>query len=527
MLCLSPVTYSEEAAFASDRDLPYFSFAELRKLSVQEQSHFAFAGKLNTFFRSFILDNQYARMGMQPLQPLNMKLNTPVVRIASWNIEKSIQMKNAITVFSSAKDFLDLIDNERIPVGSSTYHTILRQQTRLADSDIIVLQEMEIGIKRSGYINAAGELAKKLQMNYTFAPQYLEVDPVILGIDPIYLDSGRIDKSATDYFKQDEKLYKGVFGSAVLSRYPIKRVEVFPLQNQPYDWYRSERKKTAYLEKARRISSDFIFRNEMTREIKIGGRHFFRVDLHVPELPDETLSIINVHLEIKCRPKERTAQLAELLSYIRHISHPVVLIGDFNAAPVDLSPTSMKRALKRSLKNPTTWLSAGITYFTPNGLLINTTRSLSNYTKNLDDPLALHIPIIAPNHLRAMFTLIRDFEFSDARRFDFRGDRMRSISGHAKILSNSNERNLKGFKTTFHLNRPIGPLIGHYKLDWAFVKSYLHRNKFNTDEYIFAPHYGETMTELNLGLRPPISDHDPIVIDLPLRETRITEYINP
>lgn len=519
--CSSPGT------FAHDQDLPYFSFAELQRLATDPRSHSDLAYKINTFFTSHILNNTYARRGIQPLHPLNMKLNTPVLRIASWNIEKSIQVKNAIRLFSSGTGFLRLIDNQRVATDSHTYHTMLRQRTRLADSDIIVLQEMEIGVKRSGYINAAGELAHSLNMNYAFAPQYLEIDPVILGIDPIYLDDGSIDRPATDYFTQDRTRFKGVFGSAVLSRYPITRVEVFPLKNQPYDWYNQEREKTAYLEKARRISSDFVFKNEMTREIKLGGRHFFRVDLRVPDLPGKTLSIINVHLEIKCRPQERTAQLAEILSYIKHIRHPVILIGDFNSAPIDLSPTSLKRTLKRSLKNPTTWFSAAITYFTANGFLINTTRTLSNYTKNLYDPLALHIPVIAPNHLKKMFTMIHEFVFQDGTRFDFRGDRMRSVSGQAKTLSNSNERNVKGFKTTFHLNRPIGPLVGHYKLDWVFVKSYLRHRGHNQDTYLFAPHYGETMTELNMGLKPPISDHDPIVVDLPFQEPIIREYINP
>ena len=136
-----------------------------------------------------------------------------------------------------------MLDLKKIQSKEQTLSGLTRQRERLISADILVLQEMEIGIKRSNYLNAAGELAKALQMNYAYAPQYLEVDPVTLGIQTIQLDRGSEDKEALDYYHVDPKLYHGVFGCAVLSRYPIKSVEIHPLKYQAYDWYAGEKQK--------------------------------------------------------------------------------------------------------------------------------------------------------------------------------------------------------------------------------------------------------------------------------------------
>ena len=390
---------------------------------------------------------------------------------------------------------------------------ILDQRKKLANADIIVLQEMEIGIKRSGYLNAAGELAKALDMNYTYAPQYLEIDPVQLGLKKIYFKDGQVDEEATKYFSQNEELYKGVFGSAVLSRYPIKSVTVIPLRSQGYDWYAGEKEKTTYLEKTRRLGSKLVFLNEITREIKTGGRHFFRIDLDVPDIPGNTLTIINIHLEIKCLPKAREQQIAEILHYIKDIDHPVIMLGDFNAAPVDLSPTSIPRTVKRSLKTPSTYISLA-----PYGLAIKATSGVSNFTKNMHNPLAPSVPVIAPNPVKSMFDRIENFRFDDGGAFDFRGDAEHSVNGKKGKLANANQKDIKAFKTTYSVVRPLVKVIGKYRLDWVFVKSNL-KDPLDTDgPYRFAPHYGETLTELNNNLSEKISDHDPNVVDIPFLE---------
>jgi endonuclease/exonuclease/phosphatase family metal-dependent hydrolase len=171
-----------------------------------------------------------------------------------------------------------------------------------------------------------------------------------------------------------------------------------------------------------------------------------------------------------------------LFSYIQKIRHPVIVMGDFNSAPQDLSSTSVSRAV--------------------GGIPDDITTAFSNPVK----------PLI---------TMIQKYHFDDGGAFDFRGDKNRSINGKDKTLANSNERGLIGFKSTFSVKRPIAMGIGKLRLDWVFIKSFL-KDPFGKGPYRFAPHFGETLEELNTHLKTPISDHHPNVVDLPFEEPSIS-----
>ncbi|MDD5218408.1 MAG: endonuclease/exonuclease/phosphatase family protein [Candidatus Omnitrophica bacterium] len=509
-----------QGAYVRRQDPEWMTFDELKKLSENPYVVGQLREKLNKFWKTPIISNEAYYTGTKPRNLVDSKLG-PFLRVASWNIEKSFQMKDAIEVWSAPSEkFAAMLDPDKSLSDEDLRQTCLRQRERLMTADVLILQEMDVGLKRSGYINAAEELAKTLQMNYAYGTEQLEIDPVILGLEKIDNDDGTVDQEATDYYAVDPARHKGAFGCAVLSRYPIKKVEVFQLQNQAYDWYASEKEKIGFLETTRRAGTKVAFKNELTREMKIGGRIFMRVDLEVPGLPQNTLSIINIHLEIKCQPEGREIQMAEILGHIRNIRNNVIVMGDFNSSSTDLSPTSVTRVVTRSVKNPTNWLSLAVNYISPYGLAVNTTRGISNTTKNFQDPTARNIPVIAPNSVRGLFEMIKDFRFIDGGAFDFRGDKKRTINGKKGTLANSNERGRKGFVTTFRVKRPIG-VIGKYRLDWAFVKSNLKDPEDKEGSYRFAPHFGETLEELNTSLKEPVSDHHPNVIDLPFEEPHI------
>jgi len=426
-----PLPVKAQNSFVEYQEPEFLTFDELKVLSGNPHPGGRIEKKLERFWTTPIISNQAYYRGSRPIRPVSPELG-PYLRLVSWNIEKSIRMREAITAFSSHSKFPALIDTGKIEEGSDDYTDILRQRNKLGLADVIVLQEMDIGVKRSGYINAAAELAGALNMNYAYGAEQLEVDPVMLGTEKLYYEGGGLDQEATDYYTADPSRVKGAFGCAVLSRYPIKSVKVFQLKNQAYDWYAGEKPQTSFLEKARRFGSKVVFANELTREIKVGGRIFFRVDLEVPDLPYRTLTIINIHLEIKCLPQGREKQMREILSYIAGIKNPVIMVGDFNSAPTDLSPTSTTRVLTRTAKDPETWVSAATSVLLPNALVINATRLTSKYTKNLQDPLAKDIPILSPNPCKPLFEMIEDFRFLDGKAFDFRGDKKRSVNGKRK-----------------------------------------------------------------------------------------------
>ena len=140
-----------------------------------------------------------------------------------------------------------------------------------------------------------------------------------------------------------------------------------------------------------------------------------------------------------------------------------------------------------------------------------------NHAKNLHDPLAPNIPIVFPNKKRKLITDVRDFRFSDGGRFDFRGDRDRSINRSTATLANSNQRAFKGLTPTFRVQRPIGP-FGRGRLDWIFVKAPPSTQTRGNPSYRLAPHFGETLSRISGDLKIRLSDHCPCVVDIPLQE---------
>lgn len=513
---------SPNPKFIQYQEPEFLTYDELVTLSKNPEPGGVIAGKIKNLFTTPIISNEAYYRGIEPRKLATRDLG-PFIRVGQWNIEKSLSMDEAVILFTDEGKFKQLIDVEKYPPGSKEHQEILDQRARLAAADILILQEMDIGVKRSKYKNSVKELADALDMNYAYGTEQLEIDPMNLGMkEEFTYEDGSIDEKMYEHFRVDPEQYKGLFGSAVLSRYPIKRFQLFQLKHQGYDWYHKEKEKTAFLEGLRRVTASEVFLEKIQREMKIGGRVFFRVDLHVPELPGQTLTVINVHLEIKCPPKDRENQIYEILSYIHTIKNPVILAGDFNSANDDLSPTSVKREIRRAATDPSFWLSQAINVISPHGLIINVGRMFSNLTKNFQNPTARHIPLIAPNPSKGLFQAIKQFQFSDGNHFDWRGDEKRSVNGKSESLANSNERDFIGYKMTFKLDRTYFGVVGTFRLDWIFVKPVALRDpKDSSGSYRFAPHFGATLEELNFRLKQPISDHAPSVADLPFEEPRM------
>lgn len=471
----------------------------MQQLAIDPTPTPALAAKLDRLFNQPVIHNT----GKKPLRPHNAALGD-FLRVATWNVEKSIHTESAIAALKSESAFKAQL-KPKILADPKRLEEALRQRERLITADVLLLQEMDVGMPRSGYLDAAREFAKALGMNYSYAVQQIEVDPVTLGLEP-------------GAPAPDPARYQGLFGIAVLSKYPILDATCFQLKTQPYDWYRDEQVSPGPVEKFRRGAAKLLVHSDIQREMKIGGRIFYRVDLQVPGLPNDTLSIIHNHLEIKTTIRGREMQMAEIFEHIRTIPHPVVMAGDHNSAHTDVSATSLLRITRRTSADPQTWVSVATNLLSlaPDG--VSLARSTLNATKNLHNPLAFHLPFIFPNRARRLFNQIEDYQFADGGRFDSRGDEQRSINGDSGRFANSNERYWKGLRPTFRVPRPIGPM-GKTRLDWIFVKAPPEWQQ----GYRFAPHFGETLELFDTALTQPLSDHRPIIADLPLSEPLLHE----
>jgi len=497
----------------------FLTYDELVQLSGNPGPGGRLGEKVNKLFNTPIISNEATLRGARPRKLTDPRLG-PYLRIVQWNIEKSMKTQEAIWAFTDANAFTRLIDTARFAEGSPEYMEVLKQRKFLEVADIIILQEMNIGMKRSEYRFAVKDLAEALNMNYVYGTEQLEIDPINLGIEKFVDEEGKEDKELEEFLRVDPSRYKGLFGSAILSRYPILSVKFFQLRNQAYDWYHQEQESISALEKARRRGAKAVFLERLFREIKIGGRVFLQADLYVPELPGKRLSVVNIHLEIKCKPEGREIQMAEILSHIIAIDNPIIVAGDFNSAPGDLSPTSVRRELRSAAGSPSFWFDQAVRYLSPQGIVLTGMRFFSNITKNFQNPTARHIPVIAPNPTKGLFHLIENYRFYDNFYFDFRGNQNRSANGEGGLLANSNHRDRLGYKMTFTTDRTIAKVLGKYRLDWIFIKSYLASPKDNWGSYRFAPHFGRTLEEMNDRLRERISDHHPNIVDLPFTEPR-------
>ncbi len=118
------------------------------------------------------------------------------LRLAQWNVEKG-------------KGFQRILE-------------ILRSDEILRWADVILLNEVDVGMARSGNRHVARLMAEALQMNLAFAPAHIE------------LTSGTGDDLEPEGENSD-----CLQGNAILSRYPILDVRIVPLPAcfEPFEFH--------------------------------------------------------------------------------------------------------------------------------------------------------------------------------------------------------------------------------------------------------------------------------------------------
>jgi len=100
-----------------------------------------------------------------------------------WNIERGLQFEMIRLAFSNSKAFLEGAERESGEIEGERRHTIEAQLERLQQSDVIILNEVDLGMRRTEYRDVARDLARSLDMNYAYGVEFVEVDPLTLGIE--------------------------------------------------------------------------------------------------------------------------------------------------------------------------------------------------------------------------------------------------------------------------------------------------------------------------------------------------------
>jgi endonuclease/exonuclease/phosphatase family metal-dependent hydrolase len=490
-------------------------FQELVTLSETARPEAPLQAKLETLLRTPVISNAAAQGGIGPHRPTVDGLG-PVVRVAQWNIERGLNFDLVRLALSDPDGFVEAA-RQRGGLEASKQAQIERQLHTLKEADIVVLNEVDLGMTRTGYREVARDLAQALGMNYAFGVEFVEVDRLNdLGLEKVRLEDPALEQRMRQDLAPDPARYKGLEGNAILSRYPIEKARIFRLP-VCHDWYHAEKAAISRLEKGKRGAAHKIFLERIEREVRQGGRMALIADVRIPELPEGAVTVVGVHLENKCKPGCRAKQMDALLARIQETDNPVIVAGDFNTSGGDAAPTSIRRELMTRVTDYEFWVTQALKWGTPVGLPL-TALTPVKYLKNYHDPTSAHVPVLAGNKEAVLFRHVEKFRFADGTRFDFRGDTQRNSHDKAGTLANSNQRGSKGFVPTFALKRDFGGLIGRYKLDWILVKPYIREPRGDGMSYRFAPHLPFTMRAVNGAVPEGVSDHAPITVDLPLTD---------
>ena len=487
------------------------TYDELVALGTSKKFSDELRDKLHSITTTPFLSNEAYYNGAKPHRPNLAHLGSSL-RLVTWNIERGLQLDGIKLLFANTEEFLRQAkrNEKRVDI------TQLRQDIDvLKSADIIVLNEVDWGLKRTGYRAVISELGNALNMNWAYGVEFVEVDSISLGTEKLEEWKNKAERQRLlAEIQVDKKQLRALHGTAVLSRYPISEARLEPFPTEGYDWFKGERKALDPLEKGKRLGAEAAFLEKTVRQIRRGRRTSLIVTLDVPDLKEKKLTLAATHLESNALPKIRCKQMEELLSLLRDIRNPVIIAGDLNTTGKDSSPTSIKKQIYQRLGSAEFWVNTGVKYATGFGMLYDAVKFGLNTYKNQDDPTAMNIPFVGPNPENHMFGMLEDFRFRDGFAFDFRGNKNRTINGTHNTLADSNQRDGKGFATTYEFERALG-IVGKMKLDWIFVKAYLKNPRDDNGSYKFAPHFARTMDSVNYALATRLSDHSPISVDLP------------
>lgn len=425
-------------------------------------------------------------------------------RVTHWNINRGYNLETLAKVINNSEEF---IYNDLEPNLKQAYIEKIKQDIDLLkQTDIFLLNEVDIGVTRTQYKNILDEFSRLVKANYTYAIEFLEVDPKLINAPDI-----------------DIKKYQGLHGNAIISKFPIKSARLVRLPDY-YNWYDDESHKVTFTEKIRRKGAKTIFNETVVTELRHGSRVAIIADIELPN--KEVVTVVSTHLENRVMARFRERQLKYLLEEIKDIKNPIILGADFNNFENSGEPTSIQKVTTRTLGDPQNIARYTASVFTPYSFIISPALYATSFARKYRNPTVVSIPVLMRNRNYELFDIIHDFEFSDDLKFDFEGDERYTFNGKGGRLANSNERSgFKGFVSTYRFKRDLWLAI--FKIDWLFVKPIIDTNNpvcmekelkevykdYDCKRYF--PVFPKTLKYLN---RAPaqglISDHNPISVGI-------------
>ena len=198
---------------------PMLSYQELVALG-EETVDPALDAKLHTLLTTPFVNNEAYFNGTKPLRP-DLKGMGPSLRLVEWNIERGIELDKMKLLLTDQQAFINEVHGE---AASNTNpekakDDVLRAQMEVLQSaDVLVLNEVDWGMKRSDYRAVVKDLADALKMNWAYGVEFVEVDPKILGTQSFAnVKNPDERKELEELFSVDKTRLLGLHGTAILS----------------------------------------------------------------------------------------------------------------------------------------------------------------------------------------------------------------------------------------------------------------------------------------------------------------------
>lgn len=222
----------------------------------------------SSLWREIAPDVTRVTYGLEYGRPSSRRAVPPrgFLRTLTWNIERGIRL-DGIKAFSS-------------------------DRPELLDADFVLLNEVDIGMARSGNRHVARELAELFGFEYVFGNSYL------------CLSHGDVRDGRPDGINE-----VALHGNAILSRYPIRRAENFSVA----------------------ITRDKFESSEK----RLGHKKALWAEV---ESPLGTVGLVSAHLDPYASSRQRGDQMADVMQTIerRGLGPQVLVGGDFNSTTYDL-----------------------------------------------------------------------------------------------------------------------------------------------------------------------------------------------
>jgi hypothetical protein len=159
------------------------NYQELVTLSEQEIVDPALADRLQTLLTTPFINNEAYFAGAKPLRP-DLKGMGPSLRLVEWNIERGIEFDEIKQLLTDKQGFIAKVHSEaanNAGTAKADDQVLNAQMNVLQSADVLVLNEVDWGMKRSNYRAVVKDLADALKMNWAYGVEFVEVDPKVLG----------------------------------------------------------------------------------------------------------------------------------------------------------------------------------------------------------------------------------------------------------------------------------------------------------------------------------------------------------